>query len=63
METEGAPQNQDLLMIVQNFNKKLTVSQYCVTGDGQESTKTPYFNQPRPKHLRETDFLMMNLGT
>lgn len=26
METEGAPQNQDLLMIVQNSNKNLTVS-------------------------------------
>lgn len=26
METEGAHQNQDLLMIVQNLNKKLTVS-------------------------------------
>lgn len=26
METEVAPQNQDLLMIVQNLNKNLTVS-------------------------------------
>lgn len=26
METEGALQNQDLLMIVQNLNKNLTVS-------------------------------------
>lgn len=62
MKTEGAPQNQDSLMIVENLNKNLTVLYYYIKGDSQESSKQkPLFNQSSPKHLSWTDLL--NLRT
>lgn len=62
METEVAPQNQDLLMIVQNLNKNLTVS-HIVSKVMVKSHLNKTLIQPSPKHLRATDFLMIKFGT